>query len=193
MAFLLLREAGLTNFYVGTPCWSNYGPMITHVGSKYSTYTHYDESLRGIDFDAVLEALQNAPSKSVFLFQACCHNPTGADFSKDQWKQIASIVKSRDIFPVFDIAYQGFSSGDKDVDAWPVRYFYEQNLEFFANHSPRTWDYTVKEQDVFMLWYKIRITFQTCKVNLWHSLDRSALLLQHMVQELPVLSSTSLD
>lgn len=135
MAFLLLREAGLTNFYVGTPCWSNYGPMITHVGSKYSTYTHYDENLRDIDFDAVLDALQNAPSKFVFLFQACCHNPTGADFSKDQWKQIASIVKSRDLFPVFDIAYQGFSSGDKDVDAWPVRYFYEQNLEFLVCQS----------------------------------------------------------
>lgn len=135
MAFLLLREAGLTNIYVGTPHWSNYGPMVTHVGSTLTTYTHYDDTLRDIDFDSVLEALNTAPSKSVFLFQACCHNPTGADFSKDQWKRIASVVKSRDIFPVFDVAYQGFSSGDKNADAWPVRYFYEQGLEFLVCQS----------------------------------------------------------
>lgn len=135
MAVSLLREAGLTTFYLGTPHWSNYGPMITHVGSTFKEYRHYDPITRGVDFDSVLTALNQAPSKSVFLFQACCHNPTGADFTKDQWKEIASIVKDRDIFPVFDIAYQGFASGDKEVDAWAVRYFYEQNLEFLVCQS----------------------------------------------------------
>lgn len=134
-AFMLLREAGMTNYYVGSPQWSNYKPMIEFVGANFNSYTHYSETTRDIDFESVLEALNTAPAKAVFLFQACCHNPTGADFSRDQWKEIASIVRERDIFPVFDIAYQGFASGDKDVDAWPVRYFYRQDIEFLVCQS----------------------------------------------------------
>lgn len=38
------------------------------------------------------------------------------------------MVKSRNLFPFFDMAYQGFASGDLDKDAWAVRYFTEQGL-----------------------------------------------------------------
>lgn len=135
MAISFLKEAGHSNFYIGTPSWSNYVPMVQRNGGKVNYYNHYDKKTRGVDFPLLESALTSAPEKSVFILQACCHNPTGADFSKDQWKQICRIVKERDLITLFDAAYLGFSSGDKDIDAWPIRYFYEQELEFLVCQS----------------------------------------------------------
>ncbi|CAL1198980.1 unnamed protein product [Candida parapsilosis] len=111
IAMLLYREAGYTNYYIGTPTWQNYQPMIEHIGGKVTTYKHYNEEARSVDFDCVLSALNSAPSKSVFLFQTCCHNPTGADFTRKQWEQIGSIMQKRQLLPLLDTACQGFSSG----------------------------------------------------------------------------------
>ncbi|KAK6203481.1 aspartate aminotransferase/Glutamic oxaloacetic transaminase AAT2/GOT1 [Scheffersomyces amazonensis] len=135
MAFVFLKEAGYTNYYLGIPSWSNYIGMIEHIGGTVTTYNHYDETTRAVDFDSVTENLESAPSNSVFLFQACCHNPTGADFTKDQWIKIAEIVKTRGLFILFDNAYQGFSSGNTEDDAWAIRYFYRQHLEFIVCES----------------------------------------------------------
>ena len=35
-------------------------------------------------------------------------------------------------FPLFDIAYQGFASGDFDKDASPIRMFAKTGKEFFV-------------------------------------------------------------
>ena len=55
--------------------------------------------------------LQKIPGKSIVLFHACAHNPTGVDPNQDQWKELAETVKRRNLFPFFDMAYQGFASG----------------------------------------------------------------------------------
>ena len=39
------------------------------------------------------------------------------------------------MFPLFDTAYQGFVTGDPDVDAWAVRYFVSQGFETFIAQS----------------------------------------------------------
>lgn len=135
IAMLLYREAGYTNYYIGTPTWQNYQPMIEHIGGKVTTYKHYNEEARLVDFDCVLSALNSAPSKSVFLFQTCCHNPTGTDFTRKQWEQIGSIMQKRQLLPLLDTACQGFSSGTPDQDAWPIRYLYSLNLEFIVCQS----------------------------------------------------------
>ncbi|RCK59576.1 Aspartate aminotransferase, cytoplasmic [Candida viswanathii] len=135
MAMLLIVQAGYRKFYVGTPAWSNYIQMIEHAGGEIKTYRHYDETTRRIDFDAVLSTLESVDEGSVFLFQACCHNPTGADYTRDQWVEIIDLVKKRNHLVLFDLAYQGFSSGDIDEDAWVVRYAYEQNMEFLVAES----------------------------------------------------------
>lgn len=41
----------------------------------------------------------------------------------------------KNLFTFFDIAYQGFASGDPDADAWPIRYFIDQNLELLVSQS----------------------------------------------------------
>lgn len=44
-------------------------------------------------------------------------------------------MKKNKLIPFFDMAYQGFASGDVDKDAWPIRYFLEQGLQMFVCQS----------------------------------------------------------
>lgn len=130
-----VTSLGMKEFYVGTPTWGNYVPMIETLGGKVNTFSHYDAKTGGVDMESVLSTIDSMPDGSIILLQACCHNPTGADYSKEQWIQICEKLKSRKIFTFFDNAYQGFASGDKDEDAWAIRYFFEQNMEFLVCES----------------------------------------------------------
>lgn len=51
------------------------------------------------------------------------HNPTGVDPSPEQWKKLADIFAARKLVPLFDSAYQGYASGDPDLDAFAIREF----------------------------------------------------------------------
>jgi len=57
------------------------------------------------------------------LLHACAHNPTGVDPSKEQWEELSRVIKEKEHFALFDLAYQGFASGDPERDALPVRQF----------------------------------------------------------------------
>lgn len=39
------------------------------------------------------------------------------------------------MFTIFDIAYQGFASGDPDLDAWAIRYFVSEGVEMVIAQS----------------------------------------------------------
>ena len=60
------------------------------------------------------------------MFHACAHNPTGVDPRPEQWKELSKIVKDRKLYVFFDMAYQGFASGNVDHDAFALRYFLEE-------------------------------------------------------------------
>lgn len=99
------------------------------------TYKYWDQSKRGIDFDGLLNDLNQAPEGAIIILHACAHNPTGCDPSQEQWIQIADLMERKKLFPFFDVAYQGFASGDPDKDAWAVRYFVNRGFELFAAQS----------------------------------------------------------
>lgn len=107
------------------PSWANHKNIFKDGGCEVGSYTYYEPETRSLDFDGCLASLSKAPAGSVVLLHACAHNPTGVDPSPEQWKQISSVMKERDLFPLFDMAYQGFTSGDADVDAGSVRQFVE--------------------------------------------------------------------
>lgn len=96
------------------------------------SYRYWCSSSLGIDLEGLLEDLDQAPENSCVVLHGCAHNPTGCDLSKDQWKRVADVVEKRKLFAIFDIAYQGFASGDLDEDAWAIRYFVSRRLEFMS-------------------------------------------------------------
>lgn len=79
--------------------------------------------------------MKAAPEKAIVLLHACAHNPTGVDPTPEQWKEISDIVKEKQLFPFFDMAYQGFASGNTTRDAFAVRYFVEQGHQVAVSQS----------------------------------------------------------
>jgi aspartate/tyrosine/aromatic aminotransferase len=101
--------------FVGTPTWPNHPPIIRSVGLEMVEYTHYDPNESRIRFEEVIGSLKTARPGDVVLLHGCCHNPTGADFSAEQWREVTGVIAERGLIPFVDIAYQGFGRGlDED-------------------------------------------------------------------------------
>lgn len=81
------------------------------------------------------EDIEAAEEGSIFLLHACAQNPTGVDPTQEQWREISDIIKRKKHLAFFDMAYQGFASGDVDRDAYAVRYFVEQGHEIMLAQS----------------------------------------------------------
>ena len=105
---------------VGTPTWPNHPPIIRSVGLQMVEYPYYDRQSGKVRFDDMLAALDDARAGDVVLLHGCCHNPTGADLSPDEWASVASVCAERKLLPFVDIAYQGFGQGLEE-DAAGVR------------------------------------------------------------------------
>jgi aspartate/tyrosine/aromatic aminotransferase len=105
---------------VGTPTWPNHPPIISAVRLEQLDYPYYERGQGAIRFEDMLAALEGAEAGDVALLHGCCHNPTGADLSEDQWREVVRVVCERGLIPLIDIAYQGFGRG-LDEDAFGVR------------------------------------------------------------------------
>ncbi len=75
------------------------------------------------------------PNESVILLHACAHNPTGVDPSEEQWASISTLMKEKGHLPFFDMAYQGFASGDPTKDAFAVRHFVSEGHRILLSQS----------------------------------------------------------
>ena len=105
---------------MGTPSWPNHAPIIRAVGLQTVDYPYYERGQGAIRFEDMVAALRSAEAGDVALLHGCCHNPTGADLSEDQWREVRDAVVDRGLLPLIDIAYQGFGRG-LDEDAFGVR------------------------------------------------------------------------
>ncbi len=69
------------------------------------------------------------------MLHACAHNPTGVDPTLEQWKEILVAVQSKNHLAFFDMAYQGFASGDTSRDAAALRLFVQNNVPVLLAQS----------------------------------------------------------
>lgn len=119
----LQKYAPFKTIWVPIPTWGNHGQIFKFSGLEVKTYRYYDPKTCGLDFAGMVQDLSSAPSGSVILLHACAHNPTGVDPKPEQWKELSALFKGKNLFPFFDMAYQGFASGNVDRDANAVRSF----------------------------------------------------------------------
>lgn len=125
-AFLEKFYPEAKTIYIPTPSWANHNAVFKDSGLKVEKYRYYNKDTIGLDFDGMVADIKAMPKKSIVLLHACAHNPTGVDPTEQQWKAISDAVKEGEHFPFFDMAYQGFASGDTDKDAFALRYFIQQ-------------------------------------------------------------------
>jgi len=119
-AELIERAAAGATVLLSDPTWPNHGPLMAGGGLALGKYPYYDAATHALRLQAMLETLDATPSGTVVLLQASCHNPTGVDPTREEWRAILDVVERRGLVPFFDIAYQGLGD-DLDADAWSIR------------------------------------------------------------------------
>jgi aspartate aminotransferase len=82
----------------------------------------------------MMETLRQVPAGDMVLLHGCCHNPTGADLSNEQWDQIADLALERGFIPFIDTAYQGLGNGLNE-DAYGMRMMAERLPELVIASS----------------------------------------------------------
>ncbi|OJD31837.1 aspartate aminotransferase [Diplodia corticola] len=125
-AFLQRHYPHAKAIYIPTPSWANHKAVFSDCGLEVKQYRYYNKDTIGLDFDGLLRDIRDMPKNSIILLHACAHNPTGVDPTREQWRAISDAVKAGGHLPFFDMAYQGFASGDTNKDAYALRYFVEQ-------------------------------------------------------------------
>jgi len=123
-----------SELYLSSPSWENHRAVFENAGFTVKEYPYYDAQSHGLDFPAMKAALGALPAKSIVLLHACCHNPTGVDLNEAQWQEVVDVVKSRDLVPFLDFAYQGFGEGISE-DAVAVRAFTSAGLPCVISSS----------------------------------------------------------
>ncbi|WP_026374841.1 aromatic amino acid transaminase [Aestuariibacter salexigens] len=124
LAELLTRVSTDTKVWVSDPTWANHVPLIGNAGLTLETYPYFDKDTAGIRFDAMMDTLKQCGKGDVVLLHGCCHNPTGADLTNEQWDQLLELAQQRGFLPFIDLAYLGFGDG-LEQDAYGLRLLVE--------------------------------------------------------------------
>lgn len=134
LADLIKISRPKATIWVSDPTWPNHIPVFKAAGIEMKTYPYYDAEKCEVSFDAMMATLNSANEGDVVLLHGCCHNPTGADLTIDQWQQVADLCLAKSLFPFFDMAYQGFGDGLEE-DAASIRLFASQLPELVVATS----------------------------------------------------------
>lgn len=133
-ADFIRRWLPASQVWVSDPTWDNHRAMFEGAGVTVNTYPYHDAATGGLRFDALRETLAGLPTRSVVLLHACCHNPTGVDLTHAQWRALLPVLRSRELLPYLDLAYQGYGEGIEE-DAFAVRELASAGLPFFVANS----------------------------------------------------------
>lgn len=123
-----------SQMWISDPAWDNHHDIFGGCGIQTNKYRYFDTQTQGVDFDGMLEDISALPAHSMVLLHPCCHNPTGADLSTEQWQILIAVLKDKQLIPFLDMAYQGFGQG-LDEDAYAVRAMADAGLTFFVANS----------------------------------------------------------
>ncbi|MBA31771.1 MAG: aromatic amino acid aminotransferase [Chloroflexi bacterium] len=130
----LSRFSQKSKVWFSNPTWANHKPIFESSGFKTKEYTYLDFEKNSVDFEGFITSVTNIPDGDILVLHGCCHNPTGADLSNNQWLELSKILKNKNIITICDFAYQGLGSGI-DKDAKGVRILVENLDDLFICSS----------------------------------------------------------
>jgi aspartate aminotransferase len=133
-AELLNRARPGASIWVSKPTWANHIPLLGNAGLKIKEYPYYDGAAHRVNFAAMESALREAGRQDIVLLHGCCHNPTGADLSREQWDRVRDMAVAQGFLPFVDLAYQGMGDG-LDEDAYGIRVLAEAVPETMLAYS----------------------------------------------------------
>lgn len=114
--------------------YANHAPIMRTAGLNVRYFRYFDTDTKLVNSLGMMEDLQQASEKDVVLLHGCCHNPTGADLSFDDWKAMTELAQQKGFLPLIDMAYQGFGEGMEE-DAKGFRYLAERVESYLVAYS----------------------------------------------------------
>ena len=119
LAVALAKKAGVKRVWMGLPSWPNHAQIYGDLGMELKSFNHATQD--GLtDMEALRAAIAQAEPGDAILLHGCCHNPTGIDYTDEQWDEIAPLVRDAGLLPILDLAYQGLGKGMEE-DAYGLR------------------------------------------------------------------------
>src|SRR5436305_2205670 len=100
--------------WLGRPTWPNHDAIFPAAELALREYRYFDAAQQVVCFDEMVTAMREAKRGDVFVLHASCHNPTGADLTLEQWREVARVIGECGLVPFIDLAYQGLGNGLKD-------------------------------------------------------------------------------
>jgi aromatic-amino-acid transaminase len=110
LAAALAKAAGIKRVLMGLPSWPNHAQILRDLELEVVTFQHAT-SAGAADMNALREALSGAGEGDAVMLHGCCHNPTGIDYSTEDWSEIADLLADSPVLPIVDLAYQGLGHG----------------------------------------------------------------------------------
>ncbi len=107
--------------WISSPSWPNHAAILNHLDIQFNNYNYFDYDTCEVNFSRMMSDLQKISSGDVLLLHGCCHNPTGANLSLENWIELTKFCEKKNILPLIDLAYQGFGDGIND-DVKGVQY-----------------------------------------------------------------------
>lgn len=133
-AEFIKRQTKAQNIWISAPTWPNHNAIFNAVGMSIRDYRYYDKQTHALDWQGLIEDLNQAQAGDVVLLHGCCHNPTGIDPTPEQWETLAKLTAEKGVLPLFDFAYQGFANGLEE-DAYGLRVFAKYHSELLIASS----------------------------------------------------------
>ena len=119
LAAALAKRAGVKRIWMGTPSWPNHAQIVADLGLELKTFAH--NTAAGVaNMDALRGVLAEVQAGDAILLHGCCHNPTGIDYTPENWDEIAPALAKSGVLPILDLAYQGLGFGMEE-DAYGLR------------------------------------------------------------------------
>ena len=113
--------------WISSPSWPNHAAILNHLGIQFNNYNYFDYDTCEVNFSRMMSDLQKISPGDVLLLHGCCHNPTGANLSLENWTELTQFCEKKNILPLIDLAYQGFGDGINDD---------VKGVQYMASNSP---------------------------------------------------------
>jgi aspartate/tyrosine/aromatic aminotransferase len=115
----LRRVFNVSRIWMSNPTWANHPQIFEAAGLAIGYYDYLQADKTALNFSGLLDSLQKTSPGDGILLHTVCHNPTGVDLSEEQWSELTELILQRQLYPVFDFAYQGFGESLRK-DSFPI-------------------------------------------------------------------------
>ncbi|XP_055972640.1 putative aspartate aminotransferase, cytoplasmic 2 [Sorex fumeus] len=128
-AFLKMWHQKSKEVHIISSQKEHHGQIFKDMGFTVHEHCFWNANKLCMDPSLIFSAVEDAPQDCICVLG----NFGSFTMTKNQWMQFMSILKSKNIFPFFDVPSQGFFSGDLEEDTRFLQYFVHHRFEFFCS------------------------------------------------------------